>query len=103
LSVESGVFTGGFEYVVLSHRLTSGNVASANSIEHAGSYLYVTAGKSNGGVFLFNAADLSYVNHSVFENAKYVVSNGNEAGVSKVVTLQAGASSSLRVETLGNV
>ncbi|MCB0518221.1 MAG: DUF4114 domain-containing protein [Lewinellaceae bacterium] len=101
LSVQYGLFGNSLSYANLSNALSSGIASSANSIEHAGDFLYVTAGKSNGGVYLFDASDLHLIGNTSFNDAKYVVANGRVTGTSKVVTLQAGVSSFLRVETLG--
>ncbi len=101
LPTQSGNFTGEFNFAALSNLLPEGISASANSIEHAGNYLYVTAGKSHGGVFMFDPNRLNLLGKKLFADAKYVVSNGTQDGVSKVAVLQAGVSSALRIESLG--
>lgn len=101
LRVENGVFTDDFSYVNLSKKLPEGISSSANSIEHADKYLYVTSGKSRGGVYLFNAENLELIDNRVFSDAKYLAASGSEEGYSTVVSLQAGEKSFLRTSVLG--
>jgi hypothetical protein len=98
--VKNGLF-GGFKYVNLSQLMGGEISASANAIEHAGEFLYVTSGKSNGGVCLFKAETLEFLQSRAFVNAKYVAANGDATGDSKVVALQAGEQSYLRTDLLG--
>jgi hypothetical protein len=102
LPTQSGKFTGEFNFAALSDLLPEGIASSANSVEHAGDFLYVTAGKSYGGVYLFDPKNLKLLGHKLFADAKYVVANGSQAGVSKVAVLQAGKSSALRIDALGS-
>ncbi len=102
LSVENGVFSSHFNYASLSKGLPDEAItASANSIEHAGDYLYVTSGKSNGGVFMLDPKTLLPLSNVLFPNAKSVAANGTLEGVSKIVSLQTAGESLLRVETMG--
>lgn len=88
--------------VNLSNFIESGVTSSANSIKHAGDYLYVTSGKSKGGIFKINVNDLQVEGVTEFPEAKYVTTNGSLEDISTVVTLQAGTTSLLRTDVVGN-
>ena len=103
LDYANGSYAGGLQYINLSNLINSGGVtASANALEQAGGKLYVTSGKSHGGVFCFNDSDLSYVGHSEFTDAKFVAASGDAVGSSTVATLQTGTNGALRLDDLGN-
>lgn len=85
----------------LSESLPEGYTANANSIKHVGNKLYVTAGREYGGTFVLNPDDLSVIGKSFFSDAKFVTSNGNTEGSSKVVVLKTGESAALKVEKAG--
>jgi hypothetical protein len=83
--------------VVLSRWLKDGAVAaSANAVEQAGDYLYVSAGKANGGIFCLRASDLSLVGLKEFSNAKGIAVNSG-----KVAGLLSGDDSKVLVENVG--
>ncbi len=89
-----------YRQVKLSKNLTGGIAASANSIVEAGEYLYVTAGKSNGGVFCLRSSDLSLVGFKEFSNAKGVAVD--ESGV-HVAFLRTGPEASVLTDVAGSV
>ncbi|MEO1257398.1 MAG: DUF4114 domain-containing protein [Bacteroidota bacterium] len=99
--VFNGVVQNEYAYINLSNLLEQGTSASANGVVQIGDYLYVSAGKTHGGTFCFNANTLELIDHTSFSNAKYVAANGSVTGVSDVVSLQTGDNASLKVTKLG--
>ncbi|MEO1023716.1 MAG: hypothetical protein AAFW89_14325 [Bacteroidota bacterium] len=90
----NGAFSNAVEDVVISESLSGSTEtpASANSVIHSDRFLYVTAGKRNGGTFRFDASTLELIDAQEYENAKYVATNGVD-----IVSLAAGNNSELRV------
>ncbi len=72
-----------YRNVKLAYKISGAISSSANSIAQSNDLLYVTAGRSNGGVFTLNKSDLSLVGVKQFPNAK-----GVAVGTSKVACLQ---------------
>lgn len=60
---------------------------SGNSVNAAGSYLFVTAGSTGGGVFTLNASDLKIVQSDLFDNPKFCDIRSNKIG-EKMYVLQ---------------
>ena len=78
LKIRNKRFQNYFKAVKLAYELPGSTIASnANDIAEVGEYLYVTAGRSNGGVFCLNKEDLSVIGYKQFTNAKGVASNGS--------------------------
>jgi len=101
LTMTNGVSYGGFKMVNLSNHIEGGITSSANSVTQSGDYLYVSSGKTYGGAFCLDADDLAVLGSVEFQNGKYIDVNGPEGVASKVVSLQTGDESSLRVEDIG--
>jgi len=99
--VKNGKLNYGGSTAYLSAFLSTGFTANVNSIKHVGDYLYATSGREYGGAFVLNTDDLSLIGKSVFSDAKYVTSNGNVKGESKVVVLKTGEKATLKVEGVG--
>ncbi|MEN0003872.1 MAG: DUF4114 domain-containing protein [Bacteroidota bacterium] len=99
--VVNGVVESTYRYINLSNFLEAGISASANGVTQVDEYVYVSAGKTYGGIFCFNANTLQYLGHTAFSNAKYVAANGDMEAISDVVSLQTGDNASLRVTKLG--
>ncbi|MEM6966609.1 MAG: DUF4114 domain-containing protein [Bacteroidota bacterium] len=76
--------------------------SSANSVVFSGDYLYVSSGKTHGGVFCLDAATLEVLGKSEFQNGKYIDVNGAPDAATKVVSLQTGTEGTLRVEDIGD-
>jgi WD40 repeat protein len=101
ITIINGVVQNSYDYVDLSSFLPNGISASANGLVVSGNYVYVSSGKTYGGVFCFDVNTLEYIGHTSFSNAKYVAANGEIEGISQVVSLQTGNNASLRTASLG--
>lgn len=78
LRLKNKKFQNYYAQAKLTYALPAGAVSSnANDIVEAGNYLYVTAGRSKGGVFCLNKSDLSMVGFKSFAFAKGVAANGS--------------------------
>ncbi|MFK7774560.1 MAG: DUF4114 domain-containing protein [Saprospiraceae bacterium] len=102
VTMAGGTTYSGIEIVNLSKFIDGGISSSANSVTYSGDYLYVSSGKTHGGAFCINAETLEVLGSVEFENGKYIEVNGTPENATKVVSLQTGASSSLRVEDIGS-
>ncbi|MFK8005797.1 MAG: DUF4114 domain-containing protein [Saprospiraceae bacterium] len=102
VTMAGGTTYSGFQIVNLSNFIEGGISSSANSVTYSGDYLYVSSGKTHGGAFCINAETLEVLGSVEFENGKYIDVNGTPDDATKVVSLQTGASSSLRVEDIGS-
>ncbi len=102
LRMAGGTTYDGFSIVNLSKHIESGITSSANAVSHSGDYLYVMSGKSHGGAFCLNTEDLNVLGSVEFQNGKSIDVNGHNGSASKVVSLQAGDQSSIRVEDIGS-
>lgn len=102
VTMAGGTTYTGFQIVNLSNFIEGGISSSANSVTYSGDYLYVSSGKTHGGAFCINAETLEVLGSVEFENGKYIDVNGTPDNATKVVSLQTGASSSLRVEDIGS-
>ena len=91
----------GFSIVNLSNHIEGGITSSANAVTKTDDYLYVSSGKTFGGAFCLDANDLSVIGSVEFPNGKYVDVNGAEGSATKVVSLQTGDNSSIRIEDIG--
>ncbi|MEO1261646.1 MAG: DUF4114 domain-containing protein [Bacteroidota bacterium] len=97
LKIKNKRFQNYFKKVKLAYELPGGTIASnANDIKEVGEYLYVTAGRSNGGVFCINKEDLSVIGFKQFPNAKGVASDGVT-----VAAIQTQGTPSVHMETVG--
>lgn len=86
-----------YRNVKLAYKISGGISSSVNSIAQSNDLLYVTAGRSNGGVFTLNKSDLSLVGVKQFPNAK-----GVAVGTSKIACLQTSDNdANLFVENVG--
>ncbi|MFK7807011.1 MAG: DUF4114 domain-containing protein [Saprospiraceae bacterium] len=92
----------GFSLVNLSNHIGSGITSSANAVSRSGEYLYVSSGKTNGGAFCLNASDLSVIGGAEFQNGKYIDVNGVNGLATKVVSLQTGEESTIRIADVGS-
>ena len=101
LLMDNGIDFGGFSIVNLSNHIEGGITSSANSVTKTGEYLYVSSGKTFGGAFCLDATDLAVIGSVEFQNGKYIDVNGPEGLATKVVSLQTGDESSIRVEDIG--
>ncbi len=102
VTMAGGTTYSGFQIVNLSNFIDGGISSSANSVTYSGDYLYVSSGKTHGGAFCINAETLEVLGSVEFENGKYIDVNGTPDNATKVVSLQTGESSSLRVEDIGS-
>ena len=101
VKLSDGTNYNGFKMVNLSNFIDGGITSSANSVCEIENYLYISSGKTHGGVFCLNTADLSMVGVSEFENGKYISPNGNNLTADMVVSLQTGEQATLRTESIG--
>ncbi len=101
LKMKNGTDYAGLSIVNLSKFIEGGITSSANAVTQSGEYLYVSSGKTHGGVFCLDANDLSVLGTVEFENGKYINVNGTDETATKVVSLQTGSESTLRVEDIG--
>jgi len=60
--------------------LKVGNAASANGIIQASNWIYVSAGNTNGGLFVYNRTTLAYVDSDLYNGAKFSTANGRVNG-----------------------
>ncbi len=83
-----GLISDGITDVNLSDFTPGGISASANGIVRSGDRLFVTSGKTYGGLFTLNANDLSFIDSDFYSNAKYVAANGrdNNARIASLIT-----------------
>ena len=102
LKMKNGEDLDKFSIVNLSKFIESGITSSANAVTQSGDYLYISSGKTYGGVFCLDANDLSVLGSVEFENGKYIDINGPEGVGDKVVSLQTGSESTLRIEDIGS-
>ena len=102
VTMAGGTTYSSFKIVNLSNFVDSGISSSANSVTFSGNYLYISSGKTHGGAFCINAETLEVLGAAKFENGKYIDVNGTPESATKVVSLQTGASSSIRVEDIGS-
>ena len=99
--IQNGILQPDYNYVNLSNHLDSGISASANGISQKGDLVYVSSGKSHGGVFCFDTNTLEFIGNSSFTHSKYVSANGSNIGSSDVVSLQTRENANLKVAKLG--
>lgn len=102
VTMAGGTNYAGFKIINLSNFVDSGISSSANSVTYSGDYLYISSGKTHGGAFCVNAETLEVLGTVEFENGKYIDVNGTPTTATKVVSLQTGENSSIRVEDIGN-
>ncbi len=102
VTMAGGTTYSGFQIVNLSNFIDGGISSSANSVTYSGDYLYVSSGKTHGGAFCINAETLEVLGSVEFENGKYIDVNGTPNNATKVVSLQTGENSSIRVEDIGS-
>jgi hypothetical protein len=102
VTMAGGTTYSGFQIVNLSNFIDGGISSSANSVTYSGDYLYISSGKTHGGAFCINAETLEVLGSVEFENGKYIDVNGTPDNATKVVSLQTGANSSIRVEDIGS-
>lgn len=101
LTSVNGVVQAGSKVVSLAHVFEEGISASANSICKVKKFLYITSGKSKGGITMLNIDDLSYAKHISFPSAKYVISNNeNQQAGNTILVLSTGNNAKLRVYDL---
>jgi len=97
----NGVIQAGSKVVSLAHVFEEGISASANSICKVKKFLYITSGKSKGGITMLNIDDLSYAKHISFPSAKYIISNNeNQEAGNTILVLSTGNDAKLRVYDL---
>ncbi|MDK2910481.1 MAG: hypothetical protein PWR20_2048 [Bacteroidales bacterium] len=82
--------------------LKVGNAASANGIIQASDWIYVSAGNTNGGLFVYNRTTLAYVDSDLYNGAKFSTANGRVNG-KKHISLEVDGSNDayLHVYTVG--
>lgn len=98
----NGQFSSSFRRVNISNQFNSTGVsASANGIAKTSNYLYITSGKSYGGVVQLNKNDFTLVDFESFSNAKYVAVN-NLNNESSLVSLETGDNAKIRVSNISN-
>ena len=102
ITMTAGITFAGLKIVNLSNFVDSGISSSTNSVTFSGDYLYVSSGKTHGGAFCLNAETLEVLGVVEFPNGKYIDVNGTPTSATKVVSLQTGENSSLRVEDIGS-
>ncbi len=102
VTMAGGTTYSGFQIINLSNFIDGGISSSANSVTYSGDYLYVSSGKTHGGAYCINAETLEVIGSVEFENGKYMDVNGTPDNATKVVSLQTGANSSIRVEDIGS-
>lgn len=73
----NGIITSTPEQVQI---LKVGNAASANGIIQASNWIYVSAGNTNGGLFVYNRTTLAYVDSDLYNGAKFSTANGRVNG-----------------------
>lgn len=84
LSIKNKKFENNYyRNVKLAYKISGAISSSVNSIAQSNDLLYVTAGRSNGGIFTLKKSDLSLVGVKQFPNAK-----GVAVGTSQVACLQ---------------
>jgi len=98
---ENGDDFNGFSIVNLSNFIDSGITSSANAVSQSGDYLYVSSGKTHGGVFCLDSRTLEVLGAVEFQNGKYIDVNGIGDLATKVVSLQTGDEASIRTEDMG--
>lgn len=92
-----------YRTVKLAYELEGTTISSnANDITEAGDYLYVTAGRSNGGVLVLNKADLSVAGYKQFANAKGVAVNGGVANEATVAAIQTDGTPGIHTDLVGS-
>lgn len=82
--------------------LKVGNAASANGIIQASNWIYVSAGNTNGGLFVYNRTTLAFVDADLYNGAKFSTANGRVNG-KKHISLEVDGSNNayLHVYTVG--
>lgn len=95
----NGIITSTPEQVKI---LKVGNAASANGIIQASNWIYVSAGNTNGGLFVYNRTTLAYVDSDLYNGAKFSTANGRVNG-KKHISLEVDGSNNafLHVYTVG--
>jgi len=101
VKLRDGTYYNGFKMVNLSNFVDGGITASANSVCEVENKLYISSGKTHGGVFCLNKDDLTMVGATEFENGKYISRNGGMGSSDKIVSLQTGEQATLRTEDVG--
>ena len=95
VSIVADQISSEYRYINLSNKIDGSSVsASANSIAQKGNMIYVTSGKSTGGVFCVDASTFSYLGGKSFSNAKSVAISGGD----RVVALASSENSQLHFE-----
>ncbi|MEO1022947.1 MAG: DUF4114 domain-containing protein [Bacteroidota bacterium] len=102
IQLKDGLISDEIRDVSLSKYTDTGISASANGVVRFGDYIYITAGKSHGGTFLFREGQLQFVEADQYQNAKYVAVNGNNPNTSYVVSLVTGDEAMLKVKAVGS-
>lgn len=101
LILKNKKFQNNYRQIKLAYELDGSISASANAIAEAGNYLYVTAGRSNGGVFCIDKTTFTVVGVKQFANAKGVAVNGGITGESAVCALQTYGEPRMRIGQVG--
>ncbi|MCB9337819.1 MAG: DUF4114 domain-containing protein [Lewinellaceae bacterium] len=65
-----------YREVKLAYLVQGAISSSANAVAEAGNFIYVAAGRTNGGVFCFHSNDLSLAGIKQFSEAKGIATNG---------------------------
>ena len=91
-----------YRQVKLTYKLAGAVSSSANYIAEAGDYLYVTSGRSNGGVFCLNKDALTLVGLKQFTNGKGVAVNGSVANSSTVAAIQSYTNPQIMTDLVGH-
>lgn len=97
ITANNGIVSGTSKMVSFVDVFEAGIAASANSICAVDNSLYITAGRTHGGLIKISSSDLSYETSKVFSSAKYVVATDKPSNANRIVVLSTGDNSRLRV------
>ncbi len=86
-----------FRQAKLAYQLEGEVSASANAVTEVGNFLYVTTGRTNGGVFCLRSSDLGTVGFKQFTDAKGIATNGT-----MVASLKATEEAEVYVDVVGS-
>lgn len=97
MDIVDGLISENVADIKLSDYSNTGISASANGIVRVDQNLYVTSGKSHGGLYSFEVDDFEFVNFESYTNAKYVTANGTNPN-STIVSLVTGDSAAIHIQ-----
>lgn len=98
LNLSSGVITNTPANVEV---VKVGNAASANGVIQGASWLYVSIGNTNGGLYMLGMTSLQTLDYDPYDGAKFSTANGRNRG-NNHISLEAGATTAyLHVYVIG--